>query len=818
MSAKKWNFYYDEKKRVFTINRLVDAISLWIAIGLLWMSFFCIMEEHFPQFLEIDWWVAILFLVCMWLPTSGFLFQKSARGTVVFSVAAMLIPVVYIVHNFDKMPEGVLEIASDYLYKFNPYQGTNLSVPSGNTDYVPIAFTALLMILWMAVWGIARFVKRPVVLVLFPLTALLLEFMVGLSPEEDGMFYLFVAGMLLLVPNGTKPLRQGVIVGITVLSLFLAGELFDEEIYVLSEGKDKVFSWIEYFEVPTFEWENGLQFDFITNNEQVNNNRPNFTGEKVFEIKANNQPFTSIYLRGFCGTDYVNGTWKWDKSIFQEACKKAGYSEQESARILAGFPYAVLAASEVYTDMDVKMELTYVSSAGNTAYVPYVFEDGSIGKDYIYSADYLIKKDIWNKKISFTGSAAGDMKALSYYTYYAKYVDGYDTMQWYNQVAAEYAKSTNSMECIKSGADFVSTWVDYPTEEDLWLIMYDNEMQDVLLENMYRMEVATWVRSYLAYNMRYSLILDNLPAGADPVEYALTEGKEGYCMHYASAAALIFKELGVPARYVSGYIVRPSDFVWNADAACYLAEVEDYNSHAWVEIYLDNIGWVPIEVTEGYEDDSDMLPTERDPQEPETEEPTESEVESESETEKEKETESESELPTESEVESESETETKTDSESEKDTQSESEGDTENTEGTGDGQGVDGNNTRDVWKEVMSFAMIVVAAVAAIYGVKVLLARYEYVLEQEIKRNQTRRAVKRINKRIYRILRLTKPFTGQFTDAQYERLLVETYTKVSKEEWAYYMEIVKKMHYSLERITHEEMMHCYWCYKNFARG
>ncbi|MBQ8626959.1 MAG: transglutaminase domain-containing protein, partial [Agathobacter sp.] len=630
------------------------------------------------------------------------------------------------------------------------------------------------------------------------------------------------AGMLLLVPKGTKPLRQGVIIGITILSLFLAGELFDEEIDALSEGKDKVFSWIEDFEVPTFEWGNGLQFDFITNNEQLNNNQPNYTGEKVFEMKADKQPSTSIYLRGFCGTDYVKGTWKWDKSIFQEACKKAGYSEQKSAQILAGFPYAVLVESEAFPNMDMEMELTYVSSTGNTAYVPYVFDYESFEKDYDYNGDYLIKKDILDKTISVTGSITGDTRELSYYTYYAKYVDGYDTMQWYNQVAAEYAKSTNSMECIKAGADFVNTWVDYPTEEELWLsssmIMYDNEMLDVLLENLYRMDVATWVRTYLAYNMRYSVILDNLPAGADPVEYALTEGKEGYCMHYASAATLIFKELGVPARYVSGYIVRPSDFVWNVDEAYYLAEVEDYNSHAWVEIYLDNIGWVPIEVTEGYENVSEMLPTERDPQEFETEEPTESESESESETETEteSESESESELPTESESESESETETKTDSESEKDTQSESEGDTENTEGSGGGQGLGGIITRDVFKEVMSFATIAVLILVAIYGVKVLLVRYEYVLEQEIKKNQTRRAVKRINKRIYRVLRLTKPLKGQLTDAQYEQILVETYTKVSAEEWARYMDIVKKMHYSHEEISHEEMMHCYWCYKNYA--
>ena len=47
---------------------------------------------------------------------------------------------------------------------------------------------------------------------------------------------------------------------------------------------------------------------------------------------------------------------------------------------------------------------------------------------------------------------------------------------------------------------------------------------------------------------------------ADPVEYFLGTGKEGYCMHYASAATLILQELGVPARYASGFVVKQGLF------------------------------------------------------------------------------------------------------------------------------------------------------------------------------------------------------------------------------------------------------------------
>lgn len=79
------------------------------------------------------------------------------------------------------------------------------------------------------------------------------------------------------------------------------------------------------------------------------------------------------------------------------------------------------------------------------------------------------------------------------------------------------------------------------------------------------------------------------PAGTDPVEYFLTESRRGYCMHFASAAALILRELGVPARYVSGYTVE--------SVPGRQRDVLDYAAHAWVEVYVDGYGWYPVEVT-----------------------------------------------------------------------------------------------------------------------------------------------------------------------------------------------------------------------------
>ncbi len=82
------------------------------------------------------------------------------------------------------------------------------------------------------------------------------------------------------------------------------------------------------------------------------------------------------------------------------------------------------------------------------------------------------------------------------------------------------------------------------------------------------------------------------PEGEDFVRYFLDESHRGYCMHYASAGTLLFRAMGVPARYVSG-------FVTNVPASGRV-QVPDSAAHAWVEIYLDGYGWYPVDVTPGY--------------------------------------------------------------------------------------------------------------------------------------------------------------------------------------------------------------------------
>ena len=66
-------------------------------------------------------------------------------------------------------------------------------------------------------------------------------------------------------------------------------------------------------------------------------------------------------------------------------------------------------------------------------------------------------------------------------------------------------------------------------------------------------------RAYLEKNMTYSTASDPDTKDGDFVEHLLTDTKIGHSVHYASAAALMFRYYGIPSRYVEGYLVTPED-------------------------------------------------------------------------------------------------------------------------------------------------------------------------------------------------------------------------------------------------------------------
>ena len=73
-------------------------------------------------------------------------------------------------------------------------------------------------------------------------------------------------------------------------------------------------------------------------------------------------------------------------------------------------------------------------------------------------------------------------------------------------------------------------------------------------------EATAFILNVLQSHASYTLIPGRAPVNQDIVEYFLFENHEGYYVHFASAATLMYRLYGIPARYASGYAVEPSAF------------------------------------------------------------------------------------------------------------------------------------------------------------------------------------------------------------------------------------------------------------------
>lgn len=100
------------------------------------------------------------------------------------------------------------------------------------------------------------------------------------------------------------------------------------------------------------------------------------------------------------------------------------------------------------------------------------------------------------------------------------------------------------------------------------------------------------IETYLLTNYTYSLEGQKLPEGSDFMDYFLFESKKGYCTSFATAFAVLGRCIGVPTRYVEGFLgnCKTRDENYN-----YL--IKNSQAHAWGEAYLEGIGWIPFEAT-----------------------------------------------------------------------------------------------------------------------------------------------------------------------------------------------------------------------------
>lgn len=113
-------------------------------------------------------------------------------------------------------------------------------------------------------------------------------------------------------------------------------------------------------------------------------------------------------------------------------------------------------------------------------------------------------------------------------------------------------------------------------------------------ENALRRRYAEELLRYFSEGFEYSLNAGNPPAGKDRNDWFIFESRKGFCSYFASAAVILAREGGIPARLTEGFRVTLGE---RGEAL-----VSGNNAHAWAELYLDG-DWRTVEPTPPYASD-----------------------------------------------------------------------------------------------------------------------------------------------------------------------------------------------------------------------
>ena len=466
--------------------------------------------------------------------------------------------------------------------------GDDLPEPAYDHTALMLAFFFPLVYYFSQALTSARSRIFLVLLVHLPLTLACLS--VTGSPEPITIFLLGLFAALLLVSGSVytdDSGRGGVLwaailpsAAVVLLCLLLADPVhysFDEEDVARSQRFDRVSQMLTRIvneghgeasvqtPVPTEKPESPLTI--MSGHWSVRNSRLNLsegnrrTDDERVVLRVTAETSDCLYLRRCSFGDYTGTSWLLAED-------GAGFSSLSFAALAAANEAARQEISISIADRSDLMLIPYFSPVAVDG-DSYVRLDGS--RDYTLGC-YVVGDEIFS--LSLSGAAAGREREYRSYA---------------------YAHFTELPETTRASAERIleNAGISPGDEELIW-------------------EIAALVRG----SGRYDLKTPAYPSD-DYAIYFLTQAHQGYCIHFATAAAVLYRAAGIPARLTDGYLITTK--------AGETVDVRQGDQHAWVEVYLDGLGWVPVEATghAGFFEDSgnEELPSPFSPEEEKLTEP-----------------------------------------------------------------------------------------------------------------------------------------------------------------------------------------------------
>lgn len=302
------------------------------------------------------------------------------------------------------------------------------------------------------------------------------------------------------------------------------------------------------------------------------------TGTAHLELVTTAEPSETLYLRGFGGGEYTGGDWirSSDEALFANIMARPDWQDNEIsiANRYYGMYFVMngsMQGNEDELPETVTLTIRHCNGVYGNAYVPY----------------YRQRSNSWYNYDDYYGY--GSQREGYVYRYYEQK----DMMIDWENVSEAFEEQRDWYRRLQNAyvEEIQTAYTQVPEALLPRLTKLCQENPQKTLD-----EITAFILYTLHSNASYTLTPGWAPMNEDIVEYFLFEGGRGYCEHFAVTATLMYRLYGIPARYATGYMLAPSDFEVQEDST-WKAVATDESAHAWVEIFLEDYGWTPVEVT-----------------------------------------------------------------------------------------------------------------------------------------------------------------------------------------------------------------------------
>lgn len=273
----------------------------------------------------------------------------------------------------------------------------------------------------------------------------------------------------------------------------------------------------------------------------------------LFTIESDEPIESPLYFRSFTGSSYQDGQWSYNNENRLESLVQSAYSSYISPYQINNNLTSLQMTMADRSDSFPKQIKIQSDTIKYKNLLPYYSLDSYIKNDTLYVTGYL---DLNQKELISE--------------------EEYSQEQLYFNAAYEEA------------IHFAYTNVNTKNLPKLKQLVNDNPKTD---RDAVTAMIVRLLQTYTTYTRTPGYMSQN----QDVVESFLFDQQQGYCIHYASVATLLYQMYNIPARYVSGYVVYPDDF--QEENGNYSASVPEDHAHAWVELYFEGVGWTPVEMT-----------------------------------------------------------------------------------------------------------------------------------------------------------------------------------------------------------------------------